>query len=140
MAIHAIDMDHPPGMGMPPDILPALRIVRTHAVMATAAASDSDSQVSRVIISRGGPSPRSSPLRLRGPFAPRRSRLIVPTRPLAPLLAASLAGPLRPAPLAAHRSYEAPRPAPRRFAAHRSYEFSSGGRSRSIDRAARSGA
>src|SRR5437870_11343201 len=79
MAIHAIDMDHPPGMGMPPDILPALRIVRTQAVMVTAAASDSDSQVSRVIISRGGPSPRSSPLRLRGPFSPRRSRIIVPT-------------------------------------------------------------
>src|SRR5438309_7588044 len=93
MAIHAIDIDHPPGMGMPPDMLPALRIVRTHAVMVTAAASDSDTQVSRVILSRGGPSPRSSPLRLRGPFAPRRSRLIVLScGGPAPLLAASLAG------------------------------------------------
>src|SRR6185503_21121079 len=69
-------------------------------------------------LSRAGPSPRSEPFRLRGPDAPRRSRLFSFSRgPLAPLRAVSLAGPRRPAPLTAlFFLARAPRPAPSRFA------------------------
>jgi hypothetical protein len=37
MLIHAIDMDHPPGIGIVADIAPAAEIVYAHAAMVTIA-------------------------------------------------------------------------------------------------------
>jgi hypothetical protein len=49
MAIQAIDIDHPPGIGIAPDMMAALRTVMTQAVMVMTPAIDSKSQLSRVM-------------------------------------------------------------------------------------------
>ena len=52
IGIQAIDMDQPPGIGMAPDIVPALRMVRPQAATVHAPAIDNATRLSELLIFR----------------------------------------------------------------------------------------